>query len=675
MACSLFDATTSPFKLGPNGGSLGYTATAAGNGLSGGYIGVGLDEFGNFSSTQGGPGQTPNAVVLRGPTTAALNTSNRYLAGNQVYNPNLPSGPPTGNPIGYLSLTPTRPTDAQFYRRVQIEITPTGVLNTYLVVVRWKTSPSGAFVQLFQNVLTTATPVPAFLKIGFASSTGGGYNNHEIRNLIVTTPGGVRILKSADKLTANVGDPLTYTMDVTNQTNSQLNGLSFKDNLPAGFQITDVQFLPNGTTSTATGFTSTSISNATVNLSPAATGTFVVKGTVSSYPPGGTLNNTGIFNTGTNGVNDPDKTNDTSRVSTTILQNDLSITKTVNVAAPRVNTNVAFTLTVKNNGTFPATAVKVNDLLPAGYTFLTSTPGTGTYNSTTGVWTIGNLVAGGTATFTINAKVLGTGPYVNSATVSATEFDANTSNNTATATTTPIAPYDLAVVKVATPSTAIAGQPLTYTITLTNNGPSPILATDVINVTDNLPAGFTASTYTAATGTYTSSDGNWTGLTLASGQSTTLIIAGAVSPTATAALNNTAVVSTPAGITDPVPGNNTWTITTSLNRVLDLGVAKTSNPTTVVAGQPLSYTITLTNNGPSSLLTTDIVNVADNLPTGFTATSYTAANGTYTSSNGNWTGLTLASGGSTTLVIAGTASPSASGTLTNTVTLTLQQEP
>ncbi|MBB5639363.1 putative repeat protein (TIGR01451 family)/gliding motility-associated-like protein [Pedobacter cryoconitis] len=654
----LFDAATSPFKLGPNGGSLGYTATAAGNGLSGGYIGVGLDEFGNFSSNQGGPGQTPNSVVLRGPTTAAFATSNLYRAGASV------------GAIGYGTLTATRPTDAQFYRRVQIEITPTGAANTYSVVVRWKTSPTGAFVQLFQNTLTTTTPVPAFLKIGFASSTGGGYNNHEIRNLIVTTPGGVRIIKSVDKLTANIGDPLTYTMNVTNQTNSLLNGLSFQDNLPAGFQVTNVQFLPNGSASTATGFTSTSISSATVNLAPAATGTFVVTGRVASYPPGGVLTNTGIFNTGTNGVNDPDKTNDTSTVRTVILQNDLSITKTVNVAAPRVNSNVAFTLTVKNNGTFPSTGATVNDLLPAGYTYLPSTPGVGTYNSTTGVWTIGNLAAGGTATFTINAKVLGAGPYANTATVSATEFDANTSNNTATATTTPIAPYDLAVVKTATPATAIAGQPLTYTITLTNNGPSPILATDPINVTDNLPAGFTASTYTAATGTYNSADGTWTGLTLASGQSTTLAIAGTVSPTATGPLSNTAVVATPPGITDPVPGNNTSTISTPLNRVLDLGVTKTSNPTTVIAGQPITYTITLTNNGPTGLLTTDIVNVTDNLPAGFTATSYTPANGTYTSSNGNWTGLALASGQSTTLVIAGTSSPSASGTLTNTVTLT-----
>lgn len=655
----LFDATTSPFKLGPNGGSLGYTATAAGNGLSGGYIGVGLDEFGNFSSTQGGPGQTPNAVVLRGPSTAALATSNLYLSGASV------------GQIGYGTLTPTRPTDAQFYRRVQIEITPTGALNTFSVVVRWTTTPNGAFTQLFQYTLTTATTVPPKLKIGFASSTGGGYNNHEIRNLIVTTPGGVRVQKTVDKLTANVGDQLTYNIFLTNQTNANLTGLAFTDalnQLPANFQINSVAFNANGNAnSSATGFTSTSLSSATVSLGANATGTFTVTGTINNYPTGGVITNTANFNVGASGVSDPDQTNDISTVNTTVPQNDLSITKAVNNATPRVNTNIAFTLSVKNNGTNPATAVKVTDLLPNGYTFISSN---GTYNSTTGIWTVGNLAAGATTTLTINAKVLGTGNYANTATVSAAEFDQNTANNTATNTPVPIAPYDLAIVKTATPTTAVAGQTLVYTLKLTNNGPSPILATDVINVTDNLPAGFTPVSYVAQNGTYTSSSGDWTGLTLASGTSSNLTITGTVSPTATAALSNTATVSTPTGITDPVPGNNTSTISTPMSRVLDLGVTKTSNPTTVVAGQALTYTITLTNNGPSGLLAADIVNVTDNLPAGFTPTTYTPANGTYTSTNGNWTGLTLASGQSTTLSIAGTASPSASGTLTNTVTVT-----
>ncbi|MBB6500680.1 Ig-like domain-containing protein [Pedobacter cryoconitis] len=670
----LFDASV-PFKLGANGGSLGYApSTSSGiTGLGGGYIGLGLDEFGNYSSPNdgrnGGPGQVPNSVVLRGPTTTNAATTNTYLAGLDV-------NATFGLPIGYGTLIATRPTDAQFYRRVQVQIVPTGVPNTYMVTVNWTTTPNGAFTQLFQYTLTTLTPVPANLKIGFASSTGGGYNNHEIRNLIVTTPGGVRVLKSVDKLTANVGDQLTYTVNATNQTPAYLQGLTFTDALsqfPPGFQVTSVTFNNNGNAlNTATGYSNTNLSNIAVNLDANSTGTFTIVGKINSYPSGGTISNTATFNVGTSGITDPDLTNNTATVSTTVLQNDLSITKTVNNATPRVNSNVAFTVKVLNNGPLTGNNITVNDLLPAGYTYISSTPSVGTYNSATGVWSVGSLTNGANATLVINATVLGTGPYANTATVTAAEYDPVPANNTATNTPVPIAPYDLAVVKTATPATAVAGSPLTYTINLTNNGPSPILATDVINVTDNLPAGFTASSYVAAPAgtTYNSSNGNWTGLTLASGQSATLTITGTVSATATGALSNTATVSTPPGITDPVPGNNTSTISTNISRVLDLGVTKTSNPTTVIAGQTLTYTITLTNNGPTSLLATDVVPVVDNLPAGFTATSYTAANGTYTSSNGNWTGLTLASGQSTTLTIVGTTSPSAAGTLSNTVTLT-----
>lgn len=230
--------------------------------------------------------------------------------------------------------------------------------------------------------------------------------------------------------------------------------------------------------------------------------------------------------------------------------------------------------------------------------------------------------------------------------------------------------YDLGLLKTSNPTTVNAGQALTYTITLTNNGPSPMLAADVIKVVDNLPAGFTATSYTPAQGTYTSGTGDWTGLTLTTGQSTTLTIAGTVAGNVTSAMTNTVTVTNPPGITDFVPGNNTANVITNVNRVIDFEVTKISTPNPLTAGAALTYTVTLKNNGPSSLLTTDVVKVVDVLPAGFTATSYTAANGTYTSANGNWTGLTLANGQSTTLTIAGTVGAAVTTPLTNTVTVT-----
>ena len=72
----------------------------------------------------------------------------------------------------------------------------------------------------------------------------------------------------------------------------------------------------------------------------------------------------------------------------------------------------------------------VQDLLPAGYTFVSKTVFNGRYNEATGVWTVGNLSLNQTATLVINATVKATGPYNNTATKTAsTPTDPNAANN------------------------------------------------------------------------------------------------------------------------------------------------------------------------------------------------------------------------------------------------------
>ncbi|MBB4108686.1 beta strand repeat-containing protein, partial [Pedobacter zeae] len=353
---------------------------------------------------------------------------------------------------------------------------------------------------------------------------------------------------------------------------------------------------------------------------------------------------------------------------------DLQIAKTVNKTNPTVGENVTFTITATNNGPSNATGVQVNDLLKAGYTFVSATPGTGTYSAATGVWTIGALNSGSSQTLSIVATVNANATaanYANDANITGAETDPTPANNSTSITNiVPVPSIDLSLTKTASPKPAIAGNALTYTITLTNNGPSTLKSTDVVKITDNLPAGFTANTFTASTGTFTSANGNWTGLTLATGQSATLTIAGTLAATASGTISNTASVAAPTGTVDPNLTNNSQTDNTTINRQVDLALTKTASPKPVVAGGVLTYTITLTNNGSSALLSTDVVNVVDNLPAGFTATTFTAAAGTYNQTNGNWTGLTLSNGQSTTLTIAGTVAANASGTLNNSVTVT-----
>ncbi len=99
---------------------------------------------------------------------------------------------------------------------------------------------------------------------------------------------------------------------------------------------------------------------------------------------------------------------------------DLSIEKTMSNTTPHVGEQVTFAITVTNSGPGDATGVEVTDQPPSGYSYV-SDDGAGAYNSTTGVWTVGALANGAHAILHITVTVLGSGDYQNWAEV--TEAD------------------------------------------------------------------------------------------------------------------------------------------------------------------------------------------------------------------------------------------------------------
>jgi len=111
---------------------------------------------------------------------------------------------------------------------------------------------------------------------------------------------------------------------------------------------------------------------------------------------------------------------------------DLALQKTVNNANPDAGININFTLTLTNQSTTStgdATGVQVQDSLPAGLQFVSSTS-TGSYNSLTGIWNVGSLAHSSTVTLQITAKVIGSGSITNTAQVSASDqLDSDSSPN------------------------------------------------------------------------------------------------------------------------------------------------------------------------------------------------------------------------------------------------------
>src|SRR5690606_26468356 len=106
--------------------------------------------------------------------------------------------------------------------------------------------------------------------------------------------------------------------------------------------------------------------------------------------------------TGTEKDSDPGNNSDDEE-TTPVAVADLAVEKTVDNNTPNAGDNVVFTLKASNAGPSNATGVKVTDLLPAGYTFVSASAAD--YNSASGEWTIGNLASGADETIIITAKV------------------------------------------------------------------------------------------------------------------------------------------------------------------------------------------------------------------------------------------------------------------------------
>jgi uncharacterized repeat protein (TIGR01451 family) len=108
-------------------------------------------------------------------------------------------------------------------------------------------------------------------------------------------------------------------------------------------------------------------------------------------------------------VGDTDPSNDSASQTTTIEfvagESDLAVTKTVDDANPEEGQIVAYTVTVSNGGPDDATGVQVTDLLPSGLAFVSADASQGAYDPGSGVWTVGDVAVGGSATLSIRARV------------------------------------------------------------------------------------------------------------------------------------------------------------------------------------------------------------------------------------------------------------------------------
>ncbi len=352
---------------------------------------------------------------------------------------------------------------------------------------------------------------------------------------------------------------------------------------------------------------------------------------------------------------------------------DLAVS-TATSGSPLLNQPYTYSVTVTNRGPNDSTGVTLTDTIPTNSTFLSSDAGI--YDPATGVLTdaIGNLAANQSVVVRITVKPTGTGTLTNTAVVTGDELDINLANNKVVTTDTVAANADLAVLLTASSPVAPVGSPISYTLSVGNNGPSTATGTVV---TVQFPTDFTGIVVQPDRGTYVINPDNSVTITLgilpASSASTIQILA---SPSAVGNAVTTATVS--SALADPNLANNSSTATVTVANAADLGVTISGSPDPVLLelGQELFYTITVTNNGPSVASSPVVL---DPLPAGLTfdlAHSTAGSFGTVfladpTTSAPHGTVVAnlnpLASGAAAKITIA--VFPSASGQVVNTVTV------
>ncbi|NJK93206.1 MAG: hypothetical protein HC904_16170 [Blastochloris sp.] len=194
---ALSDASVA-FDPGAFGGSLGYAQRTGLNGMAGGYVGMGLDVFGNYSNdTEGRNGGATssiitNEVAVRGEDTSVANDGSSgfaYVAGTLDGGSNLETIVAGSNDnLGFTSATQRPDQDALEYRKAQMVVDENGQV-TVRVQFGYDTNgdgnPDNDFITLFTGTLPGTRPDT--LRFSFTAGTGGSNQVHEIRNFSIVT--------------------------------------------------------------------------------------------------------------------------------------------------------------------------------------------------------------------------------------------------------------------------------------------------------------------------------------------------------------------------------------------------------------------------------------------------------------------------------------------------------
>lgn len=337
------------------------------------------------------------------------------------------------------------------------------------------------FVEIFNRGTTTVDFAVTPYSMQYASSSGSFSSGNKVDLTTGTLAVGQYYLL---KLGSNGAVGSVFTADISN-TGVNMSAADGKVALVAGTAVATTSGCPsNVTVGDLVGYGGANCSETAPVAALSATRSALRKSNGCTD----TDNNLADFTTPTLNAGTPPR-NANSQLNDCSAA-DLGITKTDSPDPVVSGSDVTYTITVTNSGPATAQSVVVTDNLPGNVTFVScGSTGGGVCDGTGNNRTISfsSLASGASATITLVATANGPAgtPIDNAASVGSTTSDPNSANNSATASTAVGNPTsaDLLISKSDSPDPVTPGAALTYTISLTNNGPDT--AQSVV-VTDNL---------------------------------------------------------------------------------------------------------------------------------------------------------------------------------------------
>ncbi len=414
----------------------------------------------------------------------------------------------------------------------------------------------------------------------------------------VTSAHILAVTKSAWPSPVQAGDLLTYTIAYTVTGDEPVYGVTVSDTVPVNttfvtatlphILIGDTVVWPLGDfLPPASGITQ-------------ATGILTLVVQVDSPLVSGTVIYNAVAITDTSGLTDTDDITTPVQSSHT-----LSVTKSASPSPVQAGGLLTYTIAWGISGNEPAFGVTVSDTVPLSTTFVSCTGGLSCDESGGLVtWDLGDQYPPASGVLTL--VVLVDSPLVSGTLIYNGVAITDTSGLTDTDDiTTPVqSSHALSVAKSASPSPVQAGGLLTYTIAWSVSGNEPAFG---VTVSDTVPL---STTYVACAGGLSCDESG--GLVTwslgdqyppASGVVTLIVRVDSTVPTGTVLYNAVAITDT-SGITD------TDEITTPVEARADLAVVKADDPDPVIVGTLLTYTLSVTNYGPSdaqNVVATDIL--------------------------------------------------------------------